>query len=47
MDRTRGWLAPAFLFHGYLHPFPSRAYLVDPTRKLVGERSDSNQGDQR
>jgi hypothetical protein len=43
MDRTRDWLAPAFLFYGSPHPFPSRAYLIDPTGELVGERSDNKQ----
>jgi hypothetical protein len=44
------WIAPVagwrcFSFNGFLHPFPSRAYLIDPTGKLVGERSNRNQGD--
>jgi hypothetical protein len=45
VDRTGGWLALLFFFNGFPHPFPSRAYLIDPTGKLVGERSNRNQGD--
>ena len=44
MDRTGGRLALLFFFTGFPHPFPSRVYLIDPTGKLVGERSNRNQG---
>jgi len=44
MDRTREWLAAAFLLHGSPRPFSTRAYPNIPTGNLTGKPSDSYQG---
>jgi hypothetical protein len=44
MDRTREWLAPAFLLHGSPRPFSPRAYPNIPTGNLAGNHSNSKEG---